>query len=66
MNRYKESSLIRAGILEKVYDIDSKGVYHWLQMSERQFLASNRIPESIFDAMTKELAIYKSGGNIIK
>ena len=66
MGQYKDSSLIRSTATERVYELDISGIRHWLRMTEKQFIASARLADSIFNVNPKELIFHKLGKDIIK
>lgn len=63
---YQESSLIRAAGDTRVYEIDSRGLKHWLRMSAAQFLLSGRNFSAVFEVNQRERDLYARGADILK
>jgi hypothetical protein len=65
-NSYKTSNYVKYIDDEKVYAIWPDGTKHWFNMTEDQFLGSNRKVDAIYIINELELNSYKSGVDIIK
>ncbi len=63
---YTESSLVRALGDERVWEIESGGVKHWLNISGPEFFVSGRSWESVFIINEKERNWYYPGVDITK
>jgi len=64
-NSYLDSCLVRVFKGIKVYEINSDGTKHWLNMTADQFEKSGRKWEMIYTINQKELDFYPSGDNIL-
>lgn len=62
---YAESRLIRADGDEKVYEVDQKGVKHWLNMTAEAFALSGHDWNSVYIVNSRERDYYKLGDEII-
>ena len=64
--QYRESNLIRPDGSQRVYEVDPRGVRHWLNISGEQFTSSGRSWEAIFMVNSSELNYYSLGQSILK
>lgn len=66
LSNYQESNLVRYVAEQKVYAVNEKGVRQWLNITPRQFTASGRAWDSIFEVNLEELTFYKIGASIMR
>ncbi len=65
LNLYKESNLIRAEEDKKVYEIDSIGEKHWLNISGEEFINSGRNWNGVYIINNQERDYYKTEKDIL-
>jgi len=63
---YKDSSLVRASGDQKVYEINSDGSKHWLNITAEQFSLSGRKWDSVYIINNAERNFYKTGTVVTK
>jgi len=65
LSKYQESSLVRVKNEKKVYEINSDGTKHWLDMTPAQFVQSGRKWDMVYEISKAELALYRLGAKIV-
>jgi hypothetical protein len=66
LDEYETSWLIRAAEDEKVYQLDSNGIRHWLNMSAQEFIDGGRSWDAIFVINNWERDYYDLGEEILE
>jgi hypothetical protein len=63
---YQSAWLIRAEGDYKVYEINSDGTKHWLNMSAEWFVNSGRSWDMVYVVNSRERDLYKTGENVLR
>lgn len=64
--KYAEAWLVRADGDKKVYEINSDGTKHWLNMTAEAFTKSGRDWNMVYIVNKSELNVYKTGADVLK